>query len=1074
MLFFQTKNNRNVWGGCLTFLLLVHPHTVTHAITQSIRGRRTAEATIIGHVDSVQHVQPSGGSNDVTHIYGWGCEVGVASSVQLHVYAGGPAGAGSFVKAYPANLPSEAAVNTLCQGELGYRYRIPISLDEAADHGGESIYVHAVGRNNQNNLLVNSGKFHFPKTDVRGFLDIVKSDTNGNILVHGWACQGGLPSSIAVKLVVAGGSSHLGAFISEEMADLPSEQAVSARCQTSSVGHRYTFKVPETELALYSGHPVLVYGISADATEELLLSSQQFTVPAISVAKSTTNLAQPLSSLVTSSQADIIVPEGSTYYLDSSIAAGLILVQGTLQCPTTTQTLELRTNGIVVAGSNGSFVCGSSSNDPSSVYLDIILTGNRDAQEIYGNQSLGPKAIVAVDGGSLRLHGPSGREGYRYLQAHAVAGRNWIKVDAAGWEVGDTLVITSSDYDPSQAEECTITGISPDRDHVTLAKNLKHFHWGSTQSYSNGKGQTWVLDERAEVFNLKRSIRVSSENDALARGSLLGAHVIIRGKESSGYIDNVEFYRVGQAGEMGRYPFHWHFAGDVHGQYIRNSSIHHSFQRCVVIHQSNHATVQRNTCYNHFGHGFFLEAGNEVKNTLVGNLGALSRIPDAKYALLQSDITGDPLRFAPTSTYWISHPDNTVVNNVAAGSEGSGFWMAFVPETDPGVNPPATPLSEPTLAFHRNRAHSSVVGITHDGAPMGELVPNPNNPKDHVVVPVHYSPNQVPVFQDLVAFKCSESGLYFRGDRAVYRNAIVADNKRSIFFTNDQELIDSLVVGQSSNRGSASLRPISGVMVYDGPLWLENVHFAEFTAATTMAIDKIGAARLWTDQFQGLTFERVTRRIRSYLGHTVWSDEMCSSVLDVDGSLTGSPGQLVVPDHAWNSDDRCRSSSAGEFKTLVCDYKVSYLWFQDLITGQSNELGFYSSRIGPNQGTTVSIIPQDFRNKLSMIQGDTYRYSVDALDFSLGARYLIHFLAQTANLSSPLVTFVNFPSYCRIHQTSNNRALRNAWSYSNLASQRSGVFRQGSNLVVKFATVSENARKRGDTFRGEGSYTIEC
>ena len=37
-----------------------------------------------------------------------------------------------------------------------------------------------------------------------------------------------------------------------------------------------------------------------------------------------------------------------------------------------------------------------------------------------------------------------------------------------------------------------------------------------------------------------------------------------------GYVSGVEFYRLGQAGILARYPWHWHWVGDWgSGQYIR-------------------------------------------------------------------------------------------------------------------------------------------------------------------------------------------------------------------------------------------------------------------------------------------------------------------------------------------------------------------------------------------------------------------------------------------------------------------------------------------------------------------------
>ena len=244
-------------------------------------------------------------------------------------------------------------------------------------------------------------------------------------------------------------------------------------------------------------------------------------------------------------------------------------------------------------------------------HLTIKLKGNDESNEIFGSAAadVGTKAIVAIDSGVINLHGTFGKEGFQYLQATAKPNDTQIKVvDASGWAKGDSIVIAPTNFNPYEAEQRSVANISPDGKYITLDTPLKYEHWGSVQQYQNGKGQAWDLDERAEVFNLNRNIRIMAENDESA---IKGGHMIVRGSGSAAYVDNVEFYRMGQSGLMGRYPFHWHRKGDVNGQYIKNSSIHKSFQRCVVVHQTNYATVEGNTCFDHFGHGFFLEDGNE-------------------------------------------------------------------------------------------------------------------------------------------------------------------------------------------------------------------------------------------------------------------------------------------------------------------------------------------------------------------------------------------------------------------------------------------------------------------------------
>lgn len=57
------------------------------------------------------------------------------------------------------------------------------------------------------------------------------------------------------------------------------------------------------------------------------------------------------------------------------------------------------------------------------------------------------------------------------------------------------------------------------------------------------------------------------------------------------------------------------------------------------------------------GHAFFLEDGAETGSVLRANLGLLTRRSNA---LLATDTT--------PATFWITHPNNTLVGNVAAGA----------------------------------------------------------------------------------------------------------------------------------------------------------------------------------------------------------------------------------------------------------------------------------------------------------------------------------------------------------------------------------------------------------------------
>ncbi len=55
-----------------------------------------------------------------------------------------------------------------------------------------------------------------------------------------------------------------------------------------------------------------------------------------------------------------------------------------------------------------------------------------------------------------------------------------------------------------------------------------------------------------------------------------------------GRFSNVEFFHVGQAYRLGRYPIHFHMNGDMPSSYVKECAIHQSFNRATNIHATNH------------------------------------------------------------------------------------------------------------------------------------------------------------------------------------------------------------------------------------------------------------------------------------------------------------------------------------------------------------------------------------------------------------------------------------------------------------------------------------------------------
>lgn len=86
-------------------------------------------------------------------------------------------------------------------------------------------------------------------------------------------------------------------------------------------------------------------------------------------------------------------------------------------------------------------------------------------------------------------------------------------------------------------------------------------------------------------------------------------------------IIGVELTNMGQQGIGGRYPLHFHLCRNLAGSFIRKISVHHTNQRCVVIHGTMNLRIERNVAYSTKGHCFLLEDGVESGNVFLYNLG---------------------------------------------------------------------------------------------------------------------------------------------------------------------------------------------------------------------------------------------------------------------------------------------------------------------------------------------------------------------------------------------------------------------------------------------------------------------
>src|ERR1700704_6674935 len=300
----------------------------------------------------------------------------------------------------------------------------------------------------------------------------------------------------------------------------------------------------------------------------------------------------------------VTIAEGKDVVLDVSPPAlhGLT-IDGKLSFSNNAD-LELTTEWIML---HGELEIGTEAR-PHTRQATITLTNNvkdEDMSGIGGTTDRSDRGIMLM-GGTLNLHGDR-QNTWTKLARTAEAGSNSIQVlNAADWRVGDEIVLASTDFDPRQAERRTISAISGNR--ITLDKKLDYMHFGKI---------TFDVHERGEVGLLTRNIKLQASADA--EQSFYGGHVMAM-VGSKMFVEGVELNPMGQNMTLSRYPIHWHLIGDAQGQYIKNASLHDTYNRCVTVHGTNFLHVENNVTYNTVGHCFFLEDGIEHGNEFVKNL----------------------------------------------------------------------------------------------------------------------------------------------------------------------------------------------------------------------------------------------------------------------------------------------------------------------------------------------------------------------------------------------------------------------------------------------------------------------
>ncbi|XP_074877318.1 cell surface hyaluronidase CEMIP2 isoform X3 [Buteo buteo] len=422
------------------------------------------------------------------------------------------------------------------------------------------------------------------------------------------------------------------------------------------------------------------------------------------------------------------------------------------------------------------------------------------------------------------------------------------------------------------------------------------------------------VDMRAEVGVLTRNILIKGETENTCyrekecqffNYDTFGGHIKILKNFTSVHLSYVELKQMGQQ-QIGSYPVHFHLCGDVDEKggysfktYLEGLSIHHCFSRCVTVHGTNGLLIKDTIGYDTLGHCFFTEDGIEQRNTLFHNLGLVTKpgtlLPTDRNSSMcigiRDKVYGSYVPVPATdcmavSTFWISHPNNHLINNAAAGSQDAGIWYLFHRVATGDSHSLAIETKSeltPLGIFYNNRVHSNFKAGLFIDKGVKTTNASVDDPREYLCLDnnARFRPHQdadpekprvAALIDRLISFKNNDHGAWVRGGDILIQNSGFADNGIGLTFASDgsfpndegasQEVSESLFIGESKNYGFPGGQnkyvgtggidnkartlprnrtfPIRGFQIYDGPIHLTKCTFKNFVPTPDRFTSAVG------------------------------------------------------------------------------------------------------------------------------------------------------------------------------------------------------------------------------------------
>ncbi|KAM3142669.1 hypothetical protein pb186bvf_005328 [Paramecium bursaria] len=339
----------------------------------------------------------------------------------------------------------------------------------------------------------------------------------------------------------------------------------------------------------------------------------------------------------------------------------------------------------------GSLIIGSKENPYQSQAAMILRGEHNDTQLIgFGNKVFGCYQC------NLQIFGKPKKPVWTFLNKTIEIGENQLLLDeSVNWNIGDQIVVTSSDFDYKQSEIKIIIDIQQYNRLLIVDTPFQYQHYSNIEQYDDQ-----LFQNKVEVGVLTRNIKIQGDQSKYLNN--YGFNFKIYGSSTQNtliQIQYTEFMNGGQTYYQGRYPIYLKQNNDLSGSFLIGNSIHNNNARCIVLNQVQNILIQNNICYNTKGHSIQLLSGLETNIKLIDNLIIYTK---SSYLLDQRDIS--------PAGFFITNPLNTIVGNRVAGSEYNGFSLDFTKNPDYiGEQDCRTGFN--LTDFSNNSAHSNIYGL---------------------------------------------------------------------------------------------------------------------------------------------------------------------------------------------------------------------------------------------------------------------------------------------------------------------------------------------------------------------------